>query len=113
MQVKSVLSIIERVREVLTYQCCFQGEHIGAYSVPFRIPVYSKSMCLCLGNKAAPGRGSDINLAFRPEENHRLIVHEYSGLEPGDAFGLRTVRDFITNRADQKRAPAERLHAIW
>ncbi|KAF8492151.1 hypothetical protein F5888DRAFT_1731217, partial [Russula emetica] len=62
---------------------------------------------------AALGRGSDINLAFRPEDNHRLIVHEYSGLEPGDAFGLRTVRDFITNRTDPNRAPAERLHAIW
>ena len=67
-------------------------------------------MCLCLANKAALGRGSDINLAFRPEDNHRLIVHEYSGLEPGD---LRTVRDFIINRTDPNRAPAERLHAIW
>ena len=81
------------------------------YSVLFRILVYS--MCLCLANKAALGRGSDINLAFRPEDNHRLIVHEYSGLEPGDAHGLRTVRDFIANRTDPNRAPAERLHAIW
>ena len=60
--------------------------------------------------QAALGSGSDINLAFRPEDNHRLIVHEYSGLEPG---GLRTVRDFIINRTDPNRAPAERLHAIW
>ena len=66
-------------------------------------------------NKAAPGIGSDINLAFGPawDDNQRLIVHEYSGIEPGDAQGLRTVRDFITNRTDPKRAPAERLHAIW
>ncbi|KAI0269639.1 hypothetical protein BGY98DRAFT_1180030 [Russula aff. rugulosa BPL654] len=62
---------------------------------------------------ATPGIGSDINLAFRPDDNHHLIVHEYSGLEPGDAQGLRTVRDFITNRTDPNRAPAEKLHAIW
>jgi hypothetical protein len=103
--------IIESLREVFTYRCCFQGKHVGAYSVLFRIPVYL--MYLCLANKAALGRGSDINLAFRPEDNHRLIVHEYSGLEPGDAHGLRTVRDFITTRTDPNRAPAERLHAVW
>ena len=103
--------IIERLWEVFAHQCCFQGGHVGVYSVLFRISVYS--MCLCLANKAALGRGSDINLAFRPADNHRLIVHEYSGLEPGDAHGLRTVRDFIANRTDPKRAPAERLHAIW
>jgi hypothetical protein len=103
--------IIESLREVFTHRCCFQGKHVGAYSVLLRISVYS--MCLCLANKAALGRGSDINLAFRPEDNHRLIVHEYSGLEPGDAHGLRTIRDFITNRTDPNRAPAERLHAVW
>jgi len=102
--------IIERLREVFAHQCCFLGGHVGVYSVLFRILVYSVS--LCLANKAALGRGSDINLAFRPEDNHRLIVHE-SGLEPGDAHGLRTVRDFIVNRTDPNRAPAERLHAIW
>ena len=64
-------------------------------------------------NKAAPRIGSDINLAFRPDDNQHFIVHEYSGLEPGDAQGLHTVRDFINNRTDPKRAPAERLHAIW
>ncbi|KAN0107065.1 hypothetical protein V8E52_010510 [Russula decolorans] len=62
---------------------------------------------------AAPGLGSDINLAFRPDDNHHLIVHEYSGLEPGDGQGLRTIRDFITLRTDPNRAPAEKLHAIW
>ncbi|KAI0272993.1 hypothetical protein BGY98DRAFT_1099662 [Russula aff. rugulosa BPL654] len=60
----------------------------------------------------APGIGSDINLAFRPDDNRYLIVHEYSVLETGDA-GLRTVRDFITDRTNPNRAPAERLHAIW
>ncbi|KAI0272988.1 hypothetical protein BGY98DRAFT_1099659 [Russula aff. rugulosa BPL654] len=60
-----------------------------------------------------PGIGSDINLAFRPDDNHHLIVHEYCGLELGDAQGLRTVQDFITDRTDPNRAPAERLHAIW
>jgi hypothetical protein len=70
-------------------------------------------MCLCHANKAAPGIGSDINLAFRPDDNHHLMVHEYSGLEPGDGHGLRTIQDFITVRTDPDRAPAERLHAIW
>jgi hypothetical protein len=68
---------------------------------------------LVSANKAALGRGSDINIAFHPEDNHRLIIHEYSGLESDDDNGLRTVRDFITNRTDPNRAPAERLHAIW
>src|SRR6266849_9175743 len=111
-QVKPVLPlIIERLRKILAHQFYFRSEHVCAYLVLFRIPVYS--MSLCLANKAAPGIGSDINLAFRPDDNHHLILHEYSGLEPGDAQGLRTVRDFITNRADPNRAPAERLHAIW
>ena len=64
-------------------------------------------------NKAAPARVSDINFAFRPDDNHHLIVHESAGLEPGDAQGLRAIRDFISNRTDPSRAPAERLHAIW
>ncbi|KAN0114041.1 hypothetical protein V8E52_007190 [Russula decolorans] len=62
---------------------------------------------------ASPGRESDINLAFRPDDNRRLIVHEYSVLESGDAPGLRTIQDFITNRTDPTCAPAEILHAIW
>jgi hypothetical protein len=86
---------------------------IMSHLVLLRNPVYS--MCLCLANKAAaPGIvGSDINLAFRPDDNHHLIVHEHSGLEPGDTQGLRTVQDFITDRTDPSRAPTERLHAIW
>ena len=70
-------------------------------------------MSLCLAIKVAPGMKSDINLAFRPDDNHHLIVHEYSGLEPSDAQGLQAVREFITNRTDPNCAPAERLHAIW
>ncbi|KAI0276081.1 hypothetical protein BGY98DRAFT_1188012 [Russula aff. rugulosa BPL654] len=66
-----------------------------------------------VGMLAAPERGSDINLAFRPDNNRGLIVHEYSGLEPGDASGLQTIQGFITNRTDPTCAPAERLHAIW
>ncbi len=76
--------------------------------------VFPSIQCACASQiKAAPGKGSDINLAFRPDDNHNLIVHEYSGLETGDAHGLRTIRDFITIRTDPTRAPAERLHAIW
>ena len=106
-----LLLIIERLRKILAHQCYFQSEHVGAHLVSFHIPVYL--ICLCLANKATPGIESDINLAFRPDDNHHLIVHEYSGLEPGDTQGLRTVQDFITNRTDPNLAPAERLHAIW
>ena len=76
-------------------------------SIHFNVPVPA--------NKAALGRGSesDINFGFRPEDNRHLIVHEYSGLEPGDAHGLQTVRDFIINRMDPNCAPAKRLHVIW
>jgi len=77
----------------------------------FRIPIYSTR--LCLENKAAPATASDINFAFRPDDNHRLIVHEFSGFEPGDAQGLQTIRDFISNRTDPSLAVPERLHAIW
>jgi hypothetical protein len=85
-----------------TRRCVFG---LVSYSGLLNVPVPA--------NKAALGRGYDINLAFRPEDNRRLIVHEYSGLEPGDVHGLRTVQDFITNRTDPNRAPADRLHAIW
>jgi hypothetical protein len=71
------------------------------------------SSCLSLENKAAPARVSDINFPFRPDDNHHLIVHESAGLEPGDAQGLRAIRDFISSRTDPSRAAAERLHAIW
>ena len=111
MQVKLTLRlIIERLREIFTYQCCFRGKHIGAYSVLYHISVYP--VCLSLVIKAALG-SSDINLPFRPEENHRLVVHEYSGLGPGDAQSLRIIRDFITKRTDPNCPPAERLHAVW
>ena len=60
-----------------------------------------------------PTRVSDITVAFRPDDNHHLIVYECSGLEPGDAQGLRTIREFISNRTDPNRAARERLHAIW
>ena len=104
-----LLLIIERLRKILAHQCYIQSEHVSAYAFLFPISVYST--CLYLANKAT--LGSDINLAFRPDDNHRLIVHEYSGLELGDAHGLRAVREFINNRTDLNRAPAERLHAIW
>jgi len=64
-------------------------------------------------NKAALGRGSVINHPFRLEDNHRLIVYEYSGLEAGDVHDLWPARDFIANDTDPNRAPAERLHAVW
>jgi hypothetical protein len=67
----------------------------------------------CLENKAAPATTSDIEFAFRPDDNHSLIVHECSGLEPGDAQGLQAIRDFISNHTDPSCAASEILHAIW
>jgi hypothetical protein len=78
---------------------------------PISNSVYSTF--LCLKNKVAQAGVSDINLAFRPDDNHHLIAHESAGLEPGDAQGLRAIRDFMSNRTDPSCAAAERLHAIW
>ena len=106
-----LLLISERLREVVAHQCCFQGEHVGAYLVPFRISMYST--WLRLENKASPAKASNINFGFCPDDNRRLIVHEYSGLEPGDVHSSRAILDFIANRTDPSRPAAERLHAIW
>ncbi|KAH9960954.1 hypothetical protein BJV74DRAFT_954554 [Russula compacta] len=56
---------------------------------------------------------SDINFAFRPEDNRYLVVHECSGFEPGDAQGLHSIRNFITYRTDPSRSVWQRLHAVW
>ena len=68
---------------------------------------------VCSENKPAQARAPDINSAFRPDDNHHLIVHECSGLEPGDAQGLQAIRDFISTRTNPNRPASERLHAIW
>ena len=81
--------------------------------VSVRVRSYFKFRLLtfpCIENKAGV---PDINLAFRPNDNRHLIVHESAGLEPGDAQGLRAIRDFISNRIDPSCAATERLHAIW
>ena len=102
--------VTEKLREIFAYKGSFQGGHVGAYLILFRIPIYST----CLSrNKPAQARAPDINFAFRPDDNHHLIVHECSGLEPGDAQGLRAIRDFISTRTDPNRPAPERLHAIW
>jgi hypothetical protein len=75
--------------------------------------IFTSTERICLDNKAALASVSDINFAFRPDDNHYLIVHECSGLEPGDGQGLRAIQDFISNRTDSSRAALERLHAIW
>ena len=69
-----------------------------------------------LKNKAVPGKLSrrpDINHEIHPKENRYLIVHEYSGFEPGDGQGLQAIRDFISCRTNPSCADAEKLHAIW
>jgi len=63
--------------------------------------------------EAAPAKASNINFGFCPDDNRRIIVHEHSGLEPGDAQGIRPILDFIVNRTDPGRPASERLHAIW
>ena len=81
------------------------------YLILFSNPMYST---VCPENKAALGRAPDINFAFRPDDNHHLIVHEFSGLESGDdAQRLRAILDFILTRTDPNRPAPERLHAIW
>ena len=79
----------------------------------FGLISYFRLSNVSLRNKAARERASDINFAFRPDDNHRLIVHECFGLEPGDAQGLRAILDFISSRTDPSRPAPERLHAIW
>ena len=75
--------------------------------------IFSSIQRVCLENKAAPASAFDINFGHRPDNNRHFIVHEFSGLEPGDAQGLRTILDFISNRTDPSCAVPERLHAIW
>jgi hypothetical protein len=75
--------------------------------------VFPSIQLVSLETKAPPACPSDVDFAHRPNDNHYLIIHEFSGLEPGDAQGLRAIRDFISNRTDPNRPTPERLHAIW
>ena len=75
--------------------------------------VFPLIQSVCPETKAALARAHNINFAFRPDDNHRLIVHECSGFESGDAQGLQAIRDFISTRTDPNRPPSERLHAVW
>ena len=102
--------ITERLWEIFAHQGGFQGRHIGTYLVLIAFPFIQR---ICPENKAALARPLDINFPFRPDDNRHLIVHECSGFEPGDAEGIRAIRDFIATRTDPNRPPAERLHAIW
>jgi hypothetical protein len=62
--------------------------------------------------KPAP-ENPDINRKISQMDNRYLIVHEYSGFEPGDGQGLQAIQKFISDRTDPNRPPAERLDAIW
>ena len=106
-----LLLITEKLREILTRQCCIQSRHDGAYSVQFCF--FPSIQHVHLENKAAPASASGINFAHRPDDNKHLIIHECSGLEPEDAQGLRAIRDFISDRTDPSCPASERLHAIW
>ena len=57
----------------------------------------------------------DINVAFHPENNRYLVVHEFSGFETQaeDLQNLRSIRDFISYRTDPNCSPFEKLHAVW
>ncbi|KAH9057192.1 hypothetical protein EDB87DRAFT_1632991 [Lactarius vividus] len=56
---------------------------------------------------------ADINVGFRPGDNHYLEAHEYSVSESGGARSLQTIWDFISYRTHADRSVSERLHAIW
>ena len=103
-----LIFIAEGLREIFAHQCRFQG-HVSAYLVLFRISLYST----CLKKKAVPPRAPDINLEFHPDDNHRLIVHECTAFEPGDAQDLPAILDFISSRTGPSRPAPERLHAVW
>ncbi|KAH9977506.1 hypothetical protein BJV74DRAFT_860762 [Russula compacta] len=72
--------------------------------------VFKVDMSAVLQNSSGK---SDINFAFRPDDNRYLIVHECSGFERGSAYGLQTIRNFITHRTDPSRSVPEKLHAVW
>lgn len=55
----------------------------------------------------------DINREISPRDNRYLIIHEYSGFEPGDGQGLQAIQEFISSRTDPNRPSAERLDAVW
>jgi hypothetical protein len=75
--------------------------------VPFHLnPVFAYRTLLFF--KAA---NTDINDSFKPDNNRYLAVHEYSGLESGDAE--TAIRDFISSRTDANCSASKRLHAIW
>lgn len=75
--------------------------------------VFLSIQCVRLETKAAPAHESNINVASRSNDSHRLIVHECSGLEPGDARGLKAIRDFLSDRAILGYATPGGLHAVW
>ena len=90
----------------------------AAFKVDMSVRVWSYFLFpfiqrVCPDIKAAQARAPDISFAFCPDDNRHLIVHECSGLEPGDAQGLRAIRDFISTRTDPSRPAPERLNAIW
>ena len=109
-RLKQILILfVEGLREIFAHQCRFQG-HVSAYLVLFRISLYST----CLENKkAVPAKAPDINLAFHPDDNHRLIVHECAAFEPCNAQDLPAILDFISSRTNPNRPAPERLHAVW
>ena len=83
------------------------------------VPFYFNPVSLIelfLLSKVSPGSqhgNTDINASFAPDSNRYLVVHEYSGFEPGDAQSLQTIRRFISNHTNASCPVSERLHAIW
>ena len=104
----------EWLRKIVTHQSRLQSGCDSAF--PYLYVYLSPTQRN--GYKAAPERAlgkADINVEFRPEDNRYLIVHECSGLDSqaSDSQDLQTIRDFISDRTDASRSPAERLHAVW
>ncbi|KAJ7055574.1 hypothetical protein C8F01DRAFT_453939 [Mycena amicta] len=56
---------------------------------------------------------SDINEEIISPQNHRFVLHDSQGFEPGDVSNLDVVTSFLRER-NGKNVPLERrVHAVW
>ncbi|OAX38430.1 hypothetical protein K503DRAFT_800464 [Rhizopogon vinicolor AM-OR11-026] len=90
----------------------------------FRILVIGKTgvgksslICHAFGVQNAPvsdeKRGNaNIDTEYISEQNHKFVLHDSEGFEPGDEVNVKIVRDFIQRRRHMK-ALEDKLHTIW
>lgn len=58
-----------------------------------------------------PGE-SNIDDEITSDQNHRFVLHDSRGFEPGDEKYIDTVREFIKVREEMTQI-GDKLHAIW